>query len=186
MRLQALSEFSQSPGGISTWAMGGALVATILVAVVALAAKRKAAAIAAKTAKKLASPIIHAQRNPLTSVRGPLQPPAVNRFQAHKLKQSFAPINTAAKLATSPILAPKPSLATSPALNTLLQAYSKPITSTSTAAPQRMITRSLAPVNARADLRTFQATPVRQIRTPSAQARAGRLTIPNSALKPPM
>ena len=170
MRLQALNEFSQSPGGIGTWAIVGVLFAATLMGVAFLAAKRKAATAAKKA---LASKNVTVQRNPLTSVRTPPQNTVANRFEAHKLNQSFPPAHT------SPVLAPKSPLATSPALNTLLQAYSKPITSATN--PQRMVTRSIASINQRADMKAFQATTVRAIRSPSTQS---RVVLPTQSLKP--
>jgi hypothetical protein len=72
IRLQEFNEFSQSPGGISTWVIAGGLVGLVMAGMAFGMAKRRAIAREQWKQKNMVdiNTVVSVQRNPLISTRG--------------------------------------------------------------------------------------------------------------------
>lgn len=153
IRLQEFNQFAQSPGGISTWAIVGGLVAIGMVGTVFGMARRR---LRSNRGREPNAATINFQRNPLTSTRTLPPTTALQLLQQERIqiqptaiRQTFkrAPVN---QMVAQPTLQP---------INPILQH-----------ARQHQM-RPISGMDPRKDLQVFQATTVRNIRQGRPNAR---------------
>jgi hypothetical protein len=148
IRLQELNQFSQSPGGISTWAIAGGIVGIVMAATAFRLARRRA-----QSQKHTLSPQqINFQRNPLTSTRNPPVPrtptTALQLLQQERIQVQPTAIRQTFKRAPMNQTVSPPLQPINPILQAARQGYTRPISG----------------LDPRKDLQVFQATTVRNIR----------------------